>query len=737
MKHTEKIFLSFIWLALGIPMAVAAELYELFPSGTFDAGVQDMEIYRYPKFSGFEYPGAPAVWVQDGDAVLRLPGMPVGGYKLATKVLMMKPGVHGTFSVDVQADAVITSRIEIFQGGRRIAQDLSSLDIGRHRLTLSFITKALASGKGTAIPVRVVLWLSSQQDINVDNFAVRGDGDPAPAVAPVLTPDLVTGVYGIGEIGYMRVQPKISGAAARYRIRDGITGETIQEGRLTGDGRVPLVTRERGAFSVELMTGAALDGWVLAAHRMYAVIDRKSGDISSRFRFGIAMEEHGTRAMVDARLADGELYGLASEIGAGSVRLFTPAMPDMVSRDGIRYDFTFLDGVLKACARNGLEPLLELGANLPQRIPYWLKTSSSSSETIDLRQGLRTRKLRQKLEKAEGGVYLDLKHYRRYLRKVIAHVADRVDYYEAWNEPGHKFMAEDYARLLQVTREVQRELDPDARLVGFSSTKGKGMRGGGGVRPVPRFLARMIELNALQRVDILSYHSEHAFKYLGKGFDRRNDETGYAALLRSVLVREKRGDMPIWDTERGMAWTSPRKERADQWHGMKERQPGVHAVDTLEVARRLPLIHAAAQAEGVERLFWFYMDSSTATISKTRKRFGFFDAQLEPMPHLAVYDAMTEMLGGAEFARLIEQPSGLRAYLFSKGGATIVLVVNWKELSQIVKVSGAAHGFDVYDVMGNPVNDGQRRALNDKVAIDGWPRYLWIYGVDPEEVSIQ
>ena len=440
------------------------------------------------------------------------------------------------------------------------------------------------------------------------------------------------------------------------------------------------------------------------------------------------MEEHGQKTHIDGRLQAAELYRLAAELGAGSVRIFTLAMPDLVSKDGVNYDFSQIEKALALCRKYGLEPLVELGSNLPNRIPQWLRTSESRPDTIDLRRGLATKHLKQRLARTGGKHYLDLAVYERYLQEVFKHLGDKVRYFEIWNEPGHKFLPEDYLKIARLTRKVQLGAAPKVKLVGYTSTKQPGKAGllSKSVK-LPGFLNTMLSEDHGKSIDVLSYHSEHAYNFLGEVQDSEEDETGYVDLIRKSLASNGiKRNLPIWDTERGILWSSDRVAA-----------PGSEA-ESKEVARRLPGIYAASLASGVERLFWFYMDSSTSTIAKTSPRYGFFDANLEPMPHVAVYDAMTHLIGDSRFARLIERDDGLKIYFFENKNETIMMAFNWRRQESRFTIEYLGPGYVQLDVMGNNVltDTGNDVQTNPEITVDGWPQYLVLSGLRANQVHL-
>jgi len=117
--------------------------------------------------------------------------------------------------------------------------------------------------------------------------------------------------------------------------------------------------------------------------------------------------------------------------------------------------------------------------------------------------------------------------------------------------------------------------------------------------------------------------------------------------------------------------------------------------DSLDVARRLPGVYAASLASHVDRLFWLCMENPTSTIAVAAQRYGFFDANLEPMPQLAAYDAMTEVIGDSRFVRRFERGDGLIIYFYENEKETIIMVFNWHRRESSFNVEFSGPGYQV------------------------------------------
>ena len=273
----------------------------------------------------------------------------------------------------------------------------------------------------------------------------------------------------------------------------------------------------------------------------------------------------------------------------------------------------------------------------------------------------------------------------------------KIGAYEVWNEPGHKLGPPVYARIAAATRKVQRQVDPDALLVGHSSTKGPGQGQGGNPAKDPGFLAAVVAESAPDVVDVVSYHSTHAYPFFGSSITPRDVEHDFVARMRRVVGP----DVAIWDTERGEAWDSPH-ERLDKFGHSRVRDV-IDSGSPMVVANRLPLLYAAALNDGVERLFWFYYVSSTETLANSITRLGLFDADFEPAPHLVAYAAMTRRLGGNRFVRLIQTPNGTVLYLWRRGDEVGGLLANWLDREETLVLGGDYEGLVVEDVFGRPM----------------------------------
>lgn len=729
---------------------------EFVQDGGFELGIVNVDIRRFPRYSKAQadrsrVPVRASVNAISGNHSLQLPGLTKGGYTLVYPTYLLLDGQQYRFRASLRCAAAVSVGVIAFTGSWLQSLSYSErLQAGLQNLDLSFTVDGNRKVPSAEVPHFMRLSISSAGDCLLDNVSFTGKRG-SQTLTPVtawLTPDQPMAVYPIGAVGAFTLSTVPGQDKLDCEISDPVQKATVakipidlEPGRSGGGSAViPLRTLRRGFYRVSCGIDRSDGQFDELVRRAYVVIDPEPGTVTGRHFFAACAEEHGTRTDIDAAIWPDELYGLARAVGIDSVRVFSLASPELLSRDGVDYDFTELDAAIATLDRHQLDRFLVLGSNDTSRTPAWLRKPTTSETTVDLLSGLRVPSERARFAKRGGDRYLDLDSYRGYLQRLMQHVGKRVPYYEVWNEPGHKFSAADIVRLTSATHAVQGKVAPETKLLGFSSTVRADWGKGRDRNHLPSLLDEVARLGGLAQVDGISFHGRHAFGYLARGYDERNLDTGFTARLRTIMRREGRADLPLWDTEFGISWRSPHPERMDALAGAAQGQleyPRTIAPDVLDVARQLPAVYAQAAADGVATLAWFSLDSSIADIAHPERRWVFFDAMLEPMPHLAVFDAMTGILGAAKYNRTAERKDGTRSYLFSRDRDTVVLMYNWQEKPVDVSIQMGNTAPLVLDVMGNPAEFQRSGESAISVSVDGWPKYIVIPGTAPADIVIR
>lgn len=737
MSNSSPFSIILLIALLANPIFVSALETEYITDGHFELGTMNVDIQRYPRYPLQKPDAIPRIVKAENnkERCLLLPSLPEGGYRFTYEPIELKPSERYDFRAIVRSGKDANIRVEVRSGSQRIVRKIWSLDNDSKELKFYFISAASQNTDTSVHSLRI--WVQPKEDTCLKLVSLRGPATKNVHSQPIvnITPDQPTGVYGLGETAYMNVTMALSLKNSAYRIINPVAQTVTVDKTLiqktNGESKISLPTNERGFFIVDMLDDASEK---ILLQRSYVVINRKTKNTENSQRYGLDMEEeHSVNTVTYAKSTPEDVYQIAADIGADSIRIFALASPEKLSTDGIRYDYHEIDSGLDLAEKYNLSVLLELGINELHKIPAWLRTDNDSVDTIELESVLHTKRQKKAFERTiEKGRYLSLNKYRLYLQRLFEHLEGRVAFFEIWNEPGHKFSANDYIRIARITRSVQSEFAPHAKLLGPTSSTIQEHGKGRNQKALPGFVGNIMNADADKNIDILSYHSRHAFPFMGKNFDRRNQETGYAHRLKQVLIKAGVSQLPIWDTERGVPWKTYHPQRTDIWQDEKGHDAWVTSFDYLEPARRLPGIFSAAWAGNVERLFWFNVDPGTSTIARARVRWGFFDADMEPMPHIAAYDAYSELVGNAIFYKLVDRPDGTRCYVFSRDGMTILVAFNWQGSTGTINIKAPGSQIDIIDVMGNEVAKSRNQY---QLSAGSWAHYVVIDSL-PETVTI-
>ncbi len=745
MKIRDKTFLQalklcaliYLWVSLlGFSYAGYSANREIVNPG-FESGFDGFEIYRYPRYS--RSVGANPVLseliqknVISGHFSLFLPGLREGGFRLSLQTLILKQGGHYVLSMKYSSKGKAVIALDVSSGNHRYKTVKKKIKSGSGTIYMKFDTYVMNNNENLANAL--VLRIESKSDLMLDDLNITEKKEDAKKYVG-LDYDKAIGVYDVNSVGEIYVIGLSPDKKYKYKIENELNNIIVSEDNILVTEvkyKVPLYTKLRGFYRLNIYSNSGR----FIAKKYYSVIKPTELSLPERLRYGISMEEHGNKTQINARVRPYELYELSKKIGIGSVRIFSLAMPDLLSKDGVKYDFHQLDQSLALAEKFQLEPLVELGSALVERIPRWMRKLEGDSNTIDLTVGLKNRARLIKLKRQRRGLYFNLLSYERYLQQVFGHLKDgSAKYFEVWNEPGHKFTPDSFYEIAKLTRKVQKQYYPEAKLIGATSTKGKGQGQGADKNRFPGFIEAILEKGGAENFDILSYHSEHSYKFYGKSVDHNEDETDYVDRLKRLSRKYKMVDVEVWDTERGMAWDSLYKSRVDKFSDSKALQGIFREQTPYDVAYRLPVIFAASIADDVKRLFWFHLTSSTSTISRSRARFGMFDANMEPMPHLPVYNAMTEIIGNANFDKLIETKGGTRLYVFQRSNNVIALISNRSSRNERLLIDPTGKKYEIFDVMGNANIKAQS---TKKITIDAdfIPQYLVIYNANVNDLKL-
>jgi len=604
------------------------------------------EIQHYPRYSRRAINHRPRLIVSASRARdLLMPALDEGGYRLTFEPVALIAGRHYRLSVDMQSVDKVRLTAEVFAGTHKVASTSKGVT-GEGMIILPFTArKGPVTRNGEAVHV-LKLWVHGKADVVLKKIALTEENGAAMAAgtSALILPDSALGVYDTRQSGEMRLLPVPEQTVIDYTIEQLLPEKTVlKKVSLAGHSSepvryIPLKTGHSGYFLVDVRLKSK-DGQTSKVSRHYVVIDPVHRPPSKRRFYGMCTEEEGLTDFIPAAVSADEIYQLLKRMGVGSVRMFNPAMPNELSRDGSHYDFNALDAAISTAHRYGMEILLELGSNNLSRLPAWLLSAIPGNEKIDLRRGMRFDYQKQAF-KAKGydkTPYLDLKEYRAYLEQLFIHIRGRVRNFEIWNEPGHKFLAVDFVRIARITRDVQKRYAPGSRLVGFSSTAYPGFGIGRNKEAMPGFLMDMLLLGGGDLVDVVSYHSRHAFNFLGRR-NQSDPRTDYVPRITKMVMKYGYGHLPVWDTERGVPWSS-QTDVLDRYDMDVRPVSWLKPFDALEPARQLPKIFSQAVTQNVQRVYWFNLLPGTENIARTQIRESLFDVGIEPTATIFEYAA--------------------------------------------------------------------------------------------------
>jgi len=240
--------------------------------------------------------------------------------------------------------------------------------------------------------------------------------------------------------------------------------------------------------------------------------------------------------------------------------------------------------------------------------------------------------------------------WENYVATVVGHYQEDIHVWEVRNEPDLAWWmskptgpsrAEVYLDYLKHSYPVIKRVDPSATVVGGCC--GGYERGTDGAQ----FADELIDLGALQYMDVFSFHYYHSNSFplpIDEGPDPIADQV---ARLRARMKAAGKV-VPIINSEGGVYNPGPaitcRPCAADN----------VRPMAPEEVARLLVRLYLAQWAAGVERFFYYNFFIGGSPYAKAWDSFVEGDGQ--PRPDVATYAAMTWVLDGAKFERT-ERPT--------------------------------------------------------------------------------
>ncbi|MBI2297780.1 MAG: carbohydrate binding domain-containing protein [Armatimonadetes bacterium] len=291
--------------------------------------------------------------------------------------------------------------------------------------------------------------------------------------------------------------------------------------------------------------------------------------------------------------------------------------------------------------------------------------------------------------------------WENYVAKTVEHYRGRVQVWEVQNEPDLKWWtsrpegpsrAQNHFEYLKHTYPVIKRMDPGAQVMGgcVSGFFVAGTDGG-------QFADELLELGALQYMDILSYHYYYSSADLTPLEEQPETATQAVERIRTKM-RDKGRLLPIVNSEGGFY---------NPGSALTYRVPAPDNFDPIPaevMARMVVKLYVEQIAAGVSRFFFYNCMLSGCPMTKAWD--GFIEGDGQPRPIMAAYGVMTWILDGAKYERTdrprpdvwmhrFTTPRGPAAVVWSKTGTSVDLPIPhavgaWDLMGQELDVHRAA-----------------------------------------------
>jgi GH35 family endo-1,4-beta-xylanase len=269
-----------------------------------------------------------------------------------------------------------------------------------------------------------------------------------------------------------------------------------------------------------------------------------------------------------------------------------------------------------------------------------------------------------------------IEDYAEYCKALVSRYKDKIKHWEVWNEPNIFFWTgpkEMYANLLKTAYKAIKEADPEAQVLGCSTS---------GIDT--NFIKMVIEKGA--PFDALTIHP----------YRRTLDDEHFIRELQDVsrLTVEIDGKAkPVWITE--MGWTT------EIPHGVSER----------EQASLLARTYLCAAASGVvSSVSWYDFKDDGDCPFYGEHRHGIVRTDLSPKPAYLALKTITHTVGGKRLEEKVSLGTGILAYKFSDGEQDTLAI--WSlDKDVVLNLSLRGKNLTTYNLMGSATPLKERESI--------------------------
>jgi len=309
----------------------------------------------------------------------------------------------------------------------------------------------------------------------------------------------------------------------------------------------------------------------------------------------------------------------------------------------------------------------------------------------------------------------DFEHFASYVFQTMSHYKGRFPFWSVWNEPNIPDFwkpapkVEDYARLLQKTREAARRADPEALLCAPV------------IAPLgswdKKFTVSLYQMGAADWFDIFDYHYYRSYA-------PEAEVPAELADIRAVMCRFGDGKKPVWISETGVA-------------GPVADQPESYLKQAAFVVRN----HLLCLACGVERIFYFDLQNwNDDTGGSWDSKLGLVETGGKKKPAFYAYKTMIREVDFRHVIGRVRCPSrdveGVLVYDGETGSYSLAL---WLAGDDDRQTTFTANLRGLSAALIQPMGDETPLTIPDyvnddnpwsaEILLDRHPRF--IHGVDP------
>ena len=480
-------------------------------------------------------------------------------------------------------------------------------------------------------------------------------------------------------------------------VRTGETSSITLKGNSAGEISAEINPKRYGMFVMNYELVNAKTGAVLDAYSFdYAVIENlmaipgpkgftSGGQMNFRANwFAQSWATQPTLEYLGATID--ETYDFIANVGDRWYRCWDFGWGHNEVDEG-NYEWQVLDRQIEELTKRGIKPVASLDTfivdeknsqKIYAKVPKWAQE----------RYGIADTKGSMKCRVCVPPVDI----WARYFRECVLRYKGKVRAYEILNEPNLWLSAEQYIGFLKAAYTIVREIDPDARVIGFCATGDLGGK-------LLKFVKACMDLGANEYFDAMSFHP----------YDSPLDSSSYPAEKAIADIKQLLADV---GAEKKEIWNSEvfyfEQDLPEQFYGSL-------AVKGHQLARRLLIdqFHGVARTACVDGA---YNRARIAPLALDNPR--------KPIPSqfFVINNAWARFFEGGKPIKQITLTGKNKLYIYERADGPIAAYWNYSysaKSSAALALRNSKDRILLFDLMGNPLENPAEKnngyLLNDAV----------------------